>query len=992
MPVCLGCQRSFRHRADLNNHLAQTKNAACQEIVQQRHEQLPGLDDESDDEEMEGSDSGEGLLEEPELSGLSDNDGDEEPAAFEGDYFGAAEEYAPWDFPGFEPEERLEEPQFVAGPEDDDESEDEYVDPPVTSINAGQKALEEALRQKIKVVPFPSPLAGAPIPNSTNLTTHDRYASLLTDSEQNPYTPFASHMDWAVARWAKLRGPGSTAVSELLSIPGDALGLSYKNSRELNQIIDTYLPAQRPCFHRGGSVLEGEIYDVYYRDILACIRALYGDPSFAPYLIFKPEKHFADHDEKNRIYHDMHTGKWWWETQIEVEKQASGATIIPIILSSDKTQITDLGGKMAYPVYLTIGNIPKEIRRKPSRQAHILLAYLPTAKLENITNQAARRRMIANIFHSCLRRILNPTRKPGHHGMPMSSGDGISRRCHTIMAAHCGDYLEHLAVVGCKMHECVSCTAQKSQLGIYPSSCPLRDYATITAALKTFDTDPLKFNKNCKSAGIKPIIKPYWLDLPFCNIFRQIPPDILHQLHQGLVKHLVSWICSAYSPEEIDARCRRLPPNHHIRHFSKGITSLSRLTGREHNQIARILIGLIIDMPLPNGASSSPLIKAARGLLDFVYLAQYPVQTTTTLQYLRDALKRFHDNKDIFVELKIRSDFNFFKLHFADHWELLIEWLGTPDNFNTEYSERLHIDLAKDAYEATNHKDEFTQMTIWVERQEKIMQHDSFIQWNLDGRPQIQPASLYPPLPSRLIMTKNPSYKSVKISTIESTSGSGYGARYFRDALARFVVKHNYPHYNHRNVEKVAANVHFPTQNFPIYHKAKFWLGDANHHRLMADEFDVLHAAPARKSRRDTDIPARFDTAMVYLEHDDFPYIGVQDYRVAQIRVIFELPSKILAMFRGTPPPQYLAYVEWFTDFPSNPHPDHGLYRIKRMIQNGARMSSIIPLGNIRRSVHLFPRFGAVAPASWTHHNVLEECTTFYVNAFSDRHAFYTIV
>ncbi|KAI0069630.1 hypothetical protein K474DRAFT_1580419, partial [Panus rudis PR-1116 ss-1] len=108
------------------------------------------------------------------------------------------------------------------------------------------------------------------------------------------YTPFASHMDWAVARWAKLRGPGSTAVSELLSIPGlqDALGLSYKNSRELNQIIDTYLPAQRPRFHRGGSVLEGEIYDVYYRDILACIRALYGDPSFAPYLIFKPEKHF----------------------------------------------------------------------------------------------------------------------------------------------------------------------------------------------------------------------------------------------------------------------------------------------------------------------------------------------------------------------------------------------------------------------------------------------------------------------------------------------------------------------------------------------------------------------------------------------------------------------------------------------------------------------------------------------------------------------------
>ena len=34
----------------------------------------------------------------------------------------------------------------------------------------------------------------------------------------NPWAPFNSKMDWEIACWAKLCGPGSTAVSELLSI------------------------------------------------------------------------------------------------------------------------------------------------------------------------------------------------------------------------------------------------------------------------------------------------------------------------------------------------------------------------------------------------------------------------------------------------------------------------------------------------------------------------------------------------------------------------------------------------------------------------------------------------------------------------------------------------------------------------------------------------------------------------------------------------------
>lgn len=48
-----------------------------------------------------------------------------------------------------------------------------------------------------------------------------------------------------------------------------------------------------------------------------------------------------------------------------------------------------------------------------------------------------------------------------------------------------------------------------------------------------------------------------------------------------------------------------------------------------------------------------------------------------------------------------------------------------------EYTERLHIDLEKDAYAATNHKDKFTQMTVWLEQKEKILRHHQYVDWQL---------------------------------------------------------------------------------------------------------------------------------------------------------------------------------------------------------------------------------------------------------------------
>ena len=144
-------------------------------------------------------------------------------------------------------------------------------------------------------------------------------------------------------------------------------------------------------------MIGSEACEVYFHDVILCICASFGDPKFAPYLVSVPEKHYISKDKDIHMYHNMHTGCWWWSTQVRfrivqfaccspwnsqeaLEKDKPGATIVPILISSDKTQLTLFRNKSAYPLYLTIGNIPKEIRRKPSFRAYVLLAYLPTTR------------------------------------------------------------------------------------------------------------------------------------------------------------------------------------------------------------------------------------------------------------------------------------------------------------------------------------------------------------------------------------------------------------------------------------------------------------------------------------------------------------------------------------------------------------------------------------------------------------------------------------
>ena len=99
---------------------------------------------------------------------------------------------------------------------------------------------------------------------------------------------------------------------------------------------------------------------------------------------------------------------------------------------------------------------------------------------------------------------------------------------------------------------------------------------------------------------------------------------------------------------------------------------------------------------------------------------------------MEQCLERFHAHKKVFVREGIWEHFNIPKLHSLLHYIDSIKWLGSLDGYNTELPERLHINLAKDSFRASNKRDATEQMTLWLQRREAVWIREAYFTW-LEG-------------------------------------------------------------------------------------------------------------------------------------------------------------------------------------------------------------------------------------------------------------------
>lgn len=208
---------------------------------------------------------------------------------------------------------------------------------------------------------------------------------------------------------------------------------------------------------QNGSLCTEEL-ELWMRDPVECISKLISNPAFAECISYVPERVYSSASGKSRRYDEMWTADWWWEMQTKIEH---GGVVCPVILSSDKTNLSNFSGdKTAYPVYLTIGNICKAIRCQPSSHATVLLGYLPTGHLDCFKDATMAR---YRLFHACMAKILESLKKAGQTGMEMTCADSCICKIFPILAAYIADHPEQCLVACCQENRCPVCLVGRDE-------------------------------------------------------------------------------------------------------------------------------------------------------------------------------------------------------------------------------------------------------------------------------------------------------------------------------------------------------------------------------------------------------------------------------------------------------------------------------------------------------------------------------------------------
>jgi hypothetical protein len=407
-----------------------------------------------------------------------------------------------------------------------------------------------------------------------------------------------------------------------------------------------------------------------------------------------------------------------------------GATVLGTILSSDKTTISAMtGNRTAHPLLISLANLDMDFRMKGSHHAFLLVALLPVPKFIH-TNKKIRGVLENRLIHECIDFAIEPLKKAAEIGIMMSDPLGALRYCFTPLVSCIVDTPESALYAGVAGKTSSVTMASYKQFGD-PFQHEPRTASTTLAQLEAIESkihpwDLSAYLREAKKFRLNGVHRPFWRDWPLAEPSLFLTPEVLHHMHKMFWDHDMKWCIGALGGEEIDFRFSVLQPCVGTRHFKEGVSKLKQVTGREHREVQRHLIGVIA------GAVPKEFLIAIRALMDFRYLCQAPQIDDNDCNRIQAALDEFHQHKAAIISAGVRvgkkkkplNNWHIPKLEFMQSVVPNIRANGAVIQWSADVTEHAHITEIKNPAREGNNQSYESQICRSLDRIDKCRHFD----------------------------------------------------------------------------------------------------------------------------------------------------------------------------------------------------------------------------------------------------------------------------
>ena len=366
------------------------------------------------------------------------------------------------------------------------------------------------------------------------------------------------------------------------------------------------------------------------------------------------------------------------------------------------------GGLKMYPIFMTIGNICSNVRMKATSHAWRCVALIPA---EFKDRSELKPILQARVFHWSLDIVTATLKAATDKGCSLVDPRGNIRNCYFPLVSYIGDFFEQ-QLVACVSENAPVTTAEVPQFGGPAPATPQTSQEMLGQIKELCElVNPRHSGVSQKAA--KPRKLPFWRDWKFSD-----PCFFLTGLQSGrqfFFDHVPRWCKAMAGSNTLNSRGSGL---HHR------VPRQVQMTRRELDDINGTVV------PLLDGVANvaDEFVYAVRALLEFIYRAQSPVHTDSSIAAMEQALVEFYAKKQS-IGKYANEIVKYPELEMMKNFGRQIKANGSLTQFSTDVTDRLIIMHCRGLFERAARQDRMPvgQIIEYLNQVETIRMFDVYL-------------------------------------------------------------------------------------------------------------------------------------------------------------------------------------------------------------------------------------------------------------------------